>query len=308
MRNDMFKVIVERPRRGGKPGEHHIVRQAKKVNIEYDKEDGTYELKERDSFGSGKAKSSTTFRLGWNKKDLNENLTPLWRFIQGNVGRPWDKVYSEICESISVNSTVQKHVLDHLKSMVETNCKIIDGKPHILRRYSHGGYKEVKEEINTFYVHPTTGLLCKSKYQGYKEYRRKNPRQLDRLNLKTIISSIDKHGGVSYKTGAGFHRDETGTWWRIKFVKIEAPFGNLKEEELPEKIKEFPSKVLSRYTRTPFKDAFGVTVNKSFSRDEYNFSYGKNRYEDYLFVTHREQANHKEICDIQDELKDKEKK
>ena len=48
-------------------------------------------------------------------KLLNENLAPLRRYLERQVGRPWDKVYSEIAEGLRVASTVQRHVRDHLR-------------------------------------------------------------------------------------------------------------------------------------------------------------------------------------------------
>ncbi|MFX8308882.1 hypothetical protein ABTL21_19880, partial [Acinetobacter baumannii] len=43
-------------------------------------------------------------------KDLNENLGPLRRFLERQVGRPWNDVYSEIARNLRVTSTVQQHV------------------------------------------------------------------------------------------------------------------------------------------------------------------------------------------------------
>ena len=55
-------------------------------------------------------------------KELNENLAPLYRFVQSQVGRPWNKIYSEIREFTNSNNTVQQHVLDHLfKEIVNVN-------------------------------------------------------------------------------------------------------------------------------------------------------------------------------------------
>ncbi len=51
-------------------------------------------------------------------KWLNENLAPLKRFLGKQVGRPWDKVYSEIAENLKPTSTVQQHVRDHIEDFV----------------------------------------------------------------------------------------------------------------------------------------------------------------------------------------------
>ena len=49
---------------------------------------------------------------------LNENLAPLRRFLERQVGRPWGKVYAEIAERLKPTSTVQQHVRDHLADFV----------------------------------------------------------------------------------------------------------------------------------------------------------------------------------------------
>lgn len=85
MREDMFKVIVERPRL---------------VNSNAYKEDGR-QFRNDEENGT---------RLGIKKgyaysKGLNENLAPLRRFLEKQVNRPWDKVYAEIREQIDPRST-----------------------------------------------------------------------------------------------------------------------------------------------------------------------------------------------------------
>ena len=51
-------------------------------------------------------------------KMLNETLAPLSRYLERQVGRPWDKVYSEIAERLRPSSTVQQHVRDHVSDFV----------------------------------------------------------------------------------------------------------------------------------------------------------------------------------------------
>jgi hypothetical protein len=52
-------------------------------------------------------------------KMLNENLSPLRRYLEGQLGRRWDDVYSDICANLKVDSTVQQHVRDHVRDFVE---------------------------------------------------------------------------------------------------------------------------------------------------------------------------------------------
>lgn len=101
MRSDMSKVIVERPRRGG-------TCEPKGRRRNRDLED----LPQHESMlGKGR---------GWDRKELNENLQPLKRFLGSRVGHPWDKVYSEISEHLRPTNAVQQHVRDHLHNYVHT--------------------------------------------------------------------------------------------------------------------------------------------------------------------------------------------
>lgn len=73
MRSDMAKVIVERPRRGWDGGH-------KKPRGDLDSLPTKVGMK-REIIG---------------EKYLNENLSPLRRFLASQVGRPWNKVYADI--------------------------------------------------------------------------------------------------------------------------------------------------------------------------------------------------------------------
>jgi hypothetical protein len=98
MRKDMTKVIVTRARiledvaRKGRSVPDEI--QPKTIGLRR-------HVRERGGF-----------------KVLNENLAPLRRYLEVQVGRPWDKVYSEIAANLRVSNTVQQHVRDHLKDFV----------------------------------------------------------------------------------------------------------------------------------------------------------------------------------------------
>src|ERR1700760_2116860 len=102
MRPDMFKVIVERPRGGG-----------------------GWATKQRIVWNDDRTKVPMNRNRS---KSLNENLAPLRRFLRRSVGRPWNAVFSEICEGLSVRNPVQKHVRDHLKDLVLLHTFERDGK------------------------------------------------------------------------------------------------------------------------------------------------------------------------------------
>lgn len=108
MREDMFKVIVERPRRGAD------------FRINRSRLAGEDDVPSR--IGMKRFRALNRTRSKW----LNENLAPLERYLMKQVGRPWTKVYSEICENLDTNHTVKQHVRDHLEDFVVT--KVVIGR------------------------------------------------------------------------------------------------------------------------------------------------------------------------------------
>jgi hypothetical protein len=108
-------------------------------------------------------RSRQSIRRPWihERKFLNENLAPLRRYLRSQVGRPWNKVYSEICQHMNRNSAVQLHIWQHLMQYV---C--VDEH--------HEGHGRGTLEWAEFLVHPRTGLLCINRQQ--RRWRRPEPK------------------------------------------------------------------------------------------------------------------------------------
>jgi hypothetical protein len=123
MRRDMHKVIVERPRYGG-----HGARKGRRPR---DLEDEPAKQGMRRPYQS-------------DPKSLNEHLGPLRRFLRKQVGRPWNKVYSEICEGLRAGHPLHDHVRRHLFDYVTIENRNL---PRAKRRY------------RLFYVDARTGIL-----------------------------------------------------------------------------------------------------------------------------------------------------
>jgi hypothetical protein len=116
------------------------------------------------------AKESMAIRHRNNDRSFNENLAPLLRWLEKQVGRPWDRVYSEACQVIKPTSTVKNHVKIHLLEMVNLKITMIDGRPCEVDRWGKwdevgssgwAGYSEIRDK--QLYVNPQTRLLCKHK-------------------------------------------------------------------------------------------------------------------------------------------------
>lgn len=185
MRPDMFKVVVERPRRGSR-NSYGNIRHA--TNRARDLEDLP-----------AKEGMQRPYRQHGDWKDLNENLSPLKRYLYKQVGRKWDDVYSDICEHINSNSTVQKHVLDHVFDYVTKHVFIQDGKVYENRRFWRGLY-----EADGLYVHPETGILL----DGTQPRKRYKPK---------VDPDVYQINGIEY-------RRVNGCWFETIYEALPEPF------------------------------------------------------------------------------------
>lgn len=157
MRQDMAKVLVERERRGVNGAEIKRRRKRRAGNNAFKRS-----LQHEDSDNGPTKESMGRHRqYGWNCKELNENLSPLKRFIKANVGRPWDQVYSEIRAHVRFENTVQQHILQHLWQYVERNI-VIDDEGYACHHPRYGT-RLIRLNDDDFYVHPVSGLLLQGK-------------------------------------------------------------------------------------------------------------------------------------------------
>lgn len=140
MREDMFKVIVERPRSGRS--------WASKSKLRYDK------CEERSRVSGHRLVMESNGRT----KHLNENLAPLKRYLHKQIGRRWDDVFSEICAHLDTGSTVKMHVREHLEDFVLSKVRLApDGILWATGRWGHP--EKLVESWTELYVDPNDGLV-----------------------------------------------------------------------------------------------------------------------------------------------------
>ena len=137
MRKDMDKLLVTTPRIGSSLKNREI-KEARRSARE-----GDYEALPGHS--SMKPKS----RKWDERKQLNEYLNPLVRYLKKNCGRPWDKIYSEICENMDRRGAVQNHIFQHLFDYVELYPIFKGGRPHST---GYRGLSRLYRSGWTFYV------------------------------------------------------------------------------------------------------------------------------------------------------------
>ena len=159
MREDMDKVIVERPRRGGGvQGDGRIWRNSRDRGAHLGMQRGYA-----------------------HPKGFNENLAPLKRWLHKQAHRPWDAVYSELCRGIDRRNTVQAHIHQHVDQFVERETRWIDGMVMVWRRWpGPPAWVPVREHSYTeLFVHPVTGVLLPNRGQ-HKARQQERARRVQR--------------------------------------------------------------------------------------------------------------------------------
>lgn len=178
MREDMDKVIVERPRSGA-----GWARGARARRFDEDAARG----------------ETRAERARRRSKHLNDNLAPLRRFLEQNLGRAWDLVFSEVCARLRLDGTLQRHVRDHVeRDLVITDAVLIDGVPHHAPHDWHAGPRPISPR--RLYVCPRTGRLLR-------------PRPARLPALRAVVRSIELEGEESYELV-----DEQ--WFRVRWARL----------------------------------------------------------------------------------------
>jgi hypothetical protein len=194
MRKDMSKVIVERPR-GDHRGEW--ARPGRSRPLEDDE--------------GAPLRTRAPVRNPQKTKGLNENLAPLKRYLAQQVGRPWDKVFSEISEHLRPTSTVQQHVRDHIEDFVAVQTRMRDGKVVTLWR---GGGKEtpLDQEWRKLYVHPRTGLLRQNAAWRSWNVRHRERREAEDKARAARMRELEENRQLHLLKG--------GLWWEVRLARI----------------------------------------------------------------------------------------
>ncbi len=99
------------------------------------------------------------------RKEFNDHLNPLKRFLQKSVGRKWDEVYSEARKQIHGRSTSGNHLLEHLMSYVELPNR--DGTYHLLLMLSE---KEMSERKHGQFYVDGEGFLRMQPTERFQKY------------------------------------------------------------------------------------------------------------------------------------------
>lgn len=157
MREDMSKVLVEEPRHGRSFARAiQGQRRQRWTELDPDGEGGRAHLGMRGD------------RLAC--KHFGEHLGPLYRYLDKQVHRPWNKVYSELCAGLDRRSVVQNHLFEHIGDHVALRTALIDGAVHVRDRFRTIPLADARQ---TLFVHPHTGILLPNRAREQAERQRK---------------------------------------------------------------------------------------------------------------------------------------
>lgn len=148
--------------------------------------------------------------LAGNPKALNENLAPLRRYLESQVGRPWDKVWSDICENLRPTSTVQQHVRDHVFDFVAH--PVIDRQGRLYRVGRYGYLQPLADSHVRLYVDPRTGILRRN-----KQLRTRRQRRMDR-EVTAALAVRRRRRDVDERTQLHLLSDDA--WWEVRLASI----------------------------------------------------------------------------------------
>lgn len=199
--HDKFKT---RPNRGGRG----YYRKSHRENI--------VPVNRDESFYDGLFPSRTKGWRNW----PNYNYHYFYRWLRKQIGRPWDKVFSEIAREYDRRSIERLDIERYLRHAIHLHCFVDEsGEIRSYSRYngdpSNGDYFGKADGL---YVHPKTGLLCYRHVDnpwGYK--REREPITRIPLNDGTWFQLIEcsPERGPYYKFDAWFHCWEEKTQRRV---------------------------------------------------------------------------------------------
>jgi hypothetical protein len=188
----MHKVVVERPRSGSRSKSR---KWGMRLNYAPDCECEDSPMR----VSSGRVR-----QYGWKHRRFTDVLNPLERFLRSNVGRPWDKVYSELRQGLDVRKVTGQHIFDHLQGMVEVDT-FLGGEGHVFScKWGWLG------KVQGFYVHPRTGLLLWAERDSSAERKRKS------LLRKRL------HG--FWIDGTRAYRLIEGIWYVVTHKRVSVPW------------------------------------------------------------------------------------
>jgi hypothetical protein len=202
MRKDLAKCTTESPRAGIAYAKAYKLKFGGKVRVSHDPEFDY--LEERGGFRSSAANRH------FECKEFTDRLGALRGNLRKNLGRPWNKVYSEFCAMLDRRSLSGLHIWTHLMAEVASNTFMQDGKVYTISR------RGKETEVKGFFVHPETGLLSHPQRRRDKRARPQPYRDSESAGQATLRVPGD---------AGWWYRQIDGLWFRCRVVGKSAQTG-----------------------------------------------------------------------------------
>jgi len=142
-----------------------------------------------------------------NRKWSRKLFGPLHRWLQSQVGRPWNDVYSEACAVLKADCAVRADVKARLLEYVERSAFMHKGVVCVLRgRFQEPvPLTEGRWRRDSFYVHPETGLL----------------QPLAQVSRRTrLMRSMQKPETFRWLNSGMAFRQIRGLWFECTFARV----------------------------------------------------------------------------------------
>ena len=202
MREDMSKVLVESPRTGrARAHATEGTRRLRRHDLDPDGEGGRRHIGMR--------------RDAIERKDFGEHLSPLYRWLDRQAGRPWAKVWGELCANLDRRNVVQAHVFQHIESHVETRTFWRDGQVCVSSRWH--GLQSINECWSPLFVHPCTGILLRNRAREIAQRQRRQQRA-----ARAELPHPDRRSGLpGMADNCQWQRIE-GIWYAVTLAPLPA--------------------------------------------------------------------------------------
>lgn len=192
MRSDMSKVISDCYRHG-----HRMVPKFGRPPRDLDSLPAREGIRRR-------------YHEGWARamKESSYNGNPFRRFLQKQVGRPWDAIFSEICKEFDVRKPTNRRIFELVDRYVtQTNLRVEGGKVIEAPPYMEPC------EASGLYVHPVTGILLYADGRNYRFHYKKlqAERRAEAAALERDISANEKLMKIE------------GQWYVVQFAAVTPP-------------------------------------------------------------------------------------
>lgn len=204
---------------------------------------------------------------------------PVLQWLRQQVGRPWDAVYSELCETFDRRNGVYDCVLEKVLSNIEIHNVYLNEDQMACCRSPYGDY-----QLGGLYVHPTTRLLCLQEYDRMSRARWRAQQAAQAEVSKVQVSRFLQL------------RKLDGLWFWIELAEVTEPQYITQPAITREDgtiIPEQRFRVFSTVCRDVLSGRdFLSAVIKRHEQDQLVREYGAPN----LYARSKRQASHKDVC------------